>query len=72
MSCKEYGTLTDFVTVELSVSSEAQKTGLFATEIKDGKLSIKVVTKGSIEDTTEASADRRCECEKPERLSGLQ
>ena len=55
MSCKEYGTLTDFVTVELSVSSEAQKTGLFATEIKDGKLSIKVVTKGSIEDTTEAS-----------------
>ena len=55
MSCKEYGTLTDFVTVELSVSSEAQKTGLFATEIKDGKLSIKVVTKGSIQDTTEAS-----------------
>lgn len=55
MSCKEYGTLTDFVTVELSVSSEAQKTGLFATEIKDGKLSIKVVTKGSIEDTTESS-----------------
>ena len=55
MSCKEYGTLTDFVTVELPVSSEVQKTGLFATEIKDGKLLIKVVTKGSIEDTTEAS-----------------
>ena len=53
MSCKEYGTLTDFVTVELPVSSEVQKTGLFATEIKDGKLLIKVVTKGSIEDTTE-------------------
>lgn len=34
MSCKEYGTLTDFVTVELSVSSEAQKTGYLQLKSK--------------------------------------
>ncbi len=53
MSCNDYGTLTDFVTVEIPVNTETQKTGLFATEIKDGKILIKVVTKGTIEDTTE-------------------